>query len=408
MAIILKDSYGNEETFDYNEIYFKDENGELVKYTQGNGGSTDVCYVTFMSHDGLIEYGKKAVAIGDDCANPITRGVFDTPTRESDVQYNYTFIGWATVVNGSTNSNWNKAVTEDKTVYASYTSTTRSYTITYYDSDGTTVLNTETLKYGSTPSYIPAKSGYDFDGWEQELVPVTGDASYVAKWTEEFDFATVSWARLAEISETGDAEKYCAIGNEKALTYSYGGTTYSTKARIIGFNHDSLSDGTGKAGITFAITDTGMKCPINKTEKTYNSQTGYYAGGWVSCDMRTTLNNDVLKTLPSDLQSVIKSVSKSCLFCPDGSKYLQRTSEDKLWIPSYTEIGLTFSETGYDDGVKYSGFEKRGSGYKEAYPVRTGKKVSGLYQTLGFNTSNGASYSFSGGITAPAVFCFCI
>ena len=58
-----------------------------------SAGGGDVCYVTFMSRDGSVEYGKKAVAVGDDCADPIARGVFSTPTRESTAQYNYDFAG---------------------------------------------------------------------------------------------------------------------------------------------------------------------------------------------------------------------------------------------------------------------------------------------------------------------------
>ena len=117
------------------------------------GSSADLRYVTFMSYDGLVEYGKKAVAVGDDCADPIARGIFATPTRESDAQYNYTFYGWAAEPNGGANASWNKAVTEDKTVYANFTAAVRYYTITYYDSDGTTVLKTESLAYGALPSY---------------------------------------------------------------------------------------------------------------------------------------------------------------------------------------------------------------------------------------------------------------
>jgi hypothetical protein len=91
-----------------------------VEVTGSGGSSADVRYVTFMSYDGLIEYGKKAVAVGDDCADPIARDLFATPTRESDEQYNYTFYGWATELDGAAVSNWNKAITEDKTVYACF------------------------------------------------------------------------------------------------------------------------------------------------------------------------------------------------------------------------------------------------------------------------------------------------
>ena len=82
--------------------------------------SSDVRYVTFMSYDGLVEYGKKAVAVGDDCADPIARGVFSTPTKESDSTLDYRFDNWATEPNGEVNADWYKAIMEDKTVYAHF------------------------------------------------------------------------------------------------------------------------------------------------------------------------------------------------------------------------------------------------------------------------------------------------
>ena len=113
--------------------------GKVTVEVAGSGGSggssNDVRYVTFMSYDGLIEYGKKAVAVGDDCADPIARGLFETPTRESTVQYDYTFYGWAAEANGAADSGWSKSITEDKTVYANFAAAVRYYTITYYVGD---------------------------------------------------------------------------------------------------------------------------------------------------------------------------------------------------------------------------------------------------------------------------------
>ena len=77
-----------------------------------------------------------------------------------------------------------KNVTEDKTVYAIYTATVRTYTITYYDSDGATVLKTETLAYGAMPSYEPVKNGALFTGWMPALETVIGDATYTASWVD--------------------------------------------------------------------------------------------------------------------------------------------------------------------------------------------------------------------------------
>jgi hypothetical protein len=144
--LINYNSYGNNTQFFTPETTASHTIG--IWHKVESGSSSDVRYVTFKSYDGSVEYGKKAVAVGDDCADPIARGIFSTPTRESDAQYNYTHNGWATEPNGTAVSNWNKAVTEDKIVYATFTATVRSYTITYYDDDGTTVLKAENLTYG--------------------------------------------------------------------------------------------------------------------------------------------------------------------------------------------------------------------------------------------------------------------
>lgn len=167
-------------------IIVADMASQIAGITGGGGSSSDVCYVTFMSHDGAVELGKKAVAIGDDCADPIARGVFDTPTKESTAQYNYSFVGWATTPNGAWDENALKVVTEDKTLYAAYASVVRKYTITYYDSDGTTVLKTEQLAYGAIPSYRPTKDGFSFGGWTPAISSVTGNASYTAAWTSVY------------------------------------------------------------------------------------------------------------------------------------------------------------------------------------------------------------------------------
>ena len=168
------------------------ENGEYLAEARYDGfrkvsvnveaTSADVRYVTFDNHDGTMEYGKKPVAVGDDCADPITRGVFGTPTRESTPQYDFDHDGWSDEPNGSADANWNKAIMEDKTVYASFKNVLRYYTITYLDSDGVSVLETESLPYGSMPSYTPEKEGYALIEWQPAFATVVGDASYTSVW----------------------------------------------------------------------------------------------------------------------------------------------------------------------------------------------------------------------------------
>lgn len=183
-----------------------DMESEILGITSGGGSSEDVRYVTFMNDDGTVELGKKAVAAGDDCADPIARGVFDTPTKESTVQYNYTFSGgWATTPGGGIDSNALKAVNEDRTVYANFISAVRYYTITFYDDDGTTVLNTLSIPYGSTPVYTPDKESFSFIGWTPALTVVTGNASYTAQWKALTGLRFVSKATGVETGLGGTA-----------------------------------------------------------------------------------------------------------------------------------------------------------------------------------------------------------
>lgn len=279
------------ETTGKNITNLTDGVNELISGYGKGSSSDDVRYVTFMSHDGTIEYGKKAVAVGDDCADPIARGIFGTPTRESDVQYDYIYNGWATEPNGVAVSSWNKAITEDKTVYASFASALRYYTVTYYDSDGSTVLKTESLAYGSIPSYTPEKDGHSFSAWNPEVAEVTGETSYVAVWEEKVTFAGGSWDDIIAISESGKARENFAIGDKKTITI---GKT-SVDLMIIGFDHDDKSDGSGKAGMTILTMTPLPDTTINNT---------------VIGTVRGFCQNTLVAQLPETLRNAVKPVTK--------------------------------------------------------------------------------------------------
>lgn len=300
---ILKDRYGKDHTYNDEKIYVRGTDGELVPFTQGTSGgsSDDVRYVTFMSHDGLIEYGKKAVAVGDDCANPIARGVFDTPTRESDAQYSYTFYGWATTPNGAANSSALKAVEEDRTVYANFASAVRYYTITYYDSDGTTVLKTESLAYGTMPSYAPTKENYMFGGWTPSAVAVTGNASYTVVWEEKITFASGSWAKIAEVCAAGKAAETFVVGDKKPITLNYdNGTSETINFTIVDMGVDPLSDGS-KAPLTIMADNIVAISPTQLASAYNKGNNSFYRN-----DAIKSFLDRIYEAMPEDLQSAIK------------------------------------------------------------------------------------------------------
>lgn len=360
--VVLQDK-----TITENGTYTADEGfdglGSITVEVAGAGASDDVRYVTFMSHDGTIEYGKKAVAVGDDCADPIARGIFGTPTRESDAQYDYAFNGWATEPNGEVVSDWNKAITEDETVYASFASAVRYYTITYYDSDGTTVLKTESLAYGSMPNYKPTKENYAFGGWTTEVVPVDADATYVAVWEEKVEFATASWDKIAEISESGKAKDYFKLGDEKIISYHVRYTGSSNKVTdytidvpfvIVHFGEHECEDGS-EAGITLlskhALT---MEALGLQYYAAGNNHAISPANGWELSTARKACQDYIPNYLPSEVVEHIKAVKK--LSHPSGNASVSSAPTetiDKLWFPSVTEYGVSYANTCAGQGFRF-------------------------------------------------------
>lgn len=99
-------------------------------------------------------------------------GTLPTPTRASDAQYTYTFAGWYTAATGGTQvTAATKMAAKDTTVYAHWTSNTRSYTVSYQTTYGTLNKTSQSVAYnskGSCTLTMPdntAKFTYTFVGW---------------------------------------------------------------------------------------------------------------------------------------------------------------------------------------------------------------------------------------------------
>lgn len=146
--------------FDYIEITATHSSAKVRYYL-------DDTYTTLLYTQTIID--------GGDAINPVTSGAITTPTKASTAQYTYAFNGWSSL---PTN------VTVDKKVYALFTSTLRSYTITF--KNGNTTLQTSTVAYGQTPTYTGSTpvddGGRQWVGWTPTIAEVTGDATYVAKF----------------------------------------------------------------------------------------------------------------------------------------------------------------------------------------------------------------------------------
>lgn len=142
-----------------------------------------------------------------------------------------------------------------------------------------------------------------------------------------------TWDVIAAVSAAGQGANYWAVGDRKQiiLNGTVGKFTFSnltTYAFIIGFDHNSSYEGTGR--IHFQLAKTALSggsdvCFVDGQYGNSVSSTGYFSmnssnknsGGWSSSQMRSLLGTSLssysgklIGALPSALRSVLKSVTK--------------------------------------------------------------------------------------------------
>lgn len=264
--------------------------------------------ITFMNESGTTTLHTATVSNGGTATDPVSAGKISTPTKTSTAQYSYTFAGWSLTSGGSANSKALANVAANRIVYAAFTSTVRSYTVTFKNDDGMT-LHTETVKYGSSAIYstVPASSKgdeYEFKGWSPSPTNITGNLTCTAQYKGPGSaMDAMTWAEISEISAAGTAEDYFDIGDCKAVDISGTVGTLAINTTlyvfILGFDHKSGQ--TVNKGITFGTFKTDWDGGINVAlcdSNLYNSNTSgskwfninhwgnYNYGGWAACDLR--------------------------------------------------------------------------------------------------------------------------
>lgn len=354
-----------------------------------NGSSTvdPVHTVTFMSEDGTEVLYRRSVVDGDDCADVVARGLLAKPTKESTPQYSYTHSWWSMTSGGEESSSALSSVTADRTVYATFTSAVRYYTITYLDDDGT-VLHTESLAYGAMPSYEPDKrSGYSFDGWKPTVSTVTENAVYQAQWSAAVSFAGSTWEDISRVCVAGDAAKHFTVGDTRNITLSFpDDSTLTIAVQIVGIGHDDLADGSGKAGISVITVPVLRMSDFNDSSKPNYTELGctYYseASVWVEgYKLRDFLRNQFIGYLPEDLRAVIKEVSKQTF----TYEKVSTTINDTVWMPSIYEYNgyCTYTSGRFDDD-KYEYFSSKERRVKcniNGEAVKHGTRTPSTYTT---------------------------
>ena len=389
--------------------------GVIGTHEGGSGVGAGCVTVTFMNGDEIIF--QRPVYIGDDCPDPISQTRIPTPTRESSVQYNYTYSGWATTDGGSVNNKALLNITADKTIYAAFSSSVREYTVRFYD--GAALLHTEQVAYGGSSDYVYNKPDYAFDKWTPAPTNITGDLDCYGEWEESIAFADASWGKIAERSAAGTASTMWALGDEKSLTLTYSdGTTEDIVVRIAGFNHDV--DGSGKnIGLTL------MCKTLPNITATWKNTAIIYAGyassiqeanGQVQTGaLRTASTQTFYNALPSELRSLIKPAQKTIGYKYYNSNSAFITVTDTCWVPTSQEMGAkgSYAIGGGSAYALYTNATSRNcyqDGESVKYWVSDGN-TSGSNIPWNFwdpNTFGGYYGYTSNSLTFPIIFGFCI
>ena len=193
--------------------------------------------IQFVNEDGTVLQSSQ-IAYGE---MPTYTG--ETPTKTATAQYSYSFNGWdAEIV----------AVVGDATYTATFTETVNKYTINFVNEDGTVLQSTQ-IAYGEMPKYTgetPTKAAtaqysYSFNGWDAEIVAVTGDATYTATFSETVNKYTIQFVNedgtVLQSSEIayGEMPKYTGASPTKAATAQYSYSFNSWDAEIVAVTGDA-------------------------------------------------------------------------------------------------------------------------------------------------------------------------
>lgn len=196
------------------------------------------------------------------------------PTKASTAQYEYTFEKWDKAFD---------SITEDITVTAIFKETVRSYNVTFYDDDKTTVLKSESVKYGeaATAPENPTKEGtdkvsYTFKGWVDasgkaaSFSSITGETKLYASYEAKYATKTIKFL-WGDVNGDGAVTGTDATAIKNALTN--GTKTYKDYTIGKEFANGLLWGDINGDGAVTGTDATAIKNALTNGTKTYKGYT---------------------------------------------------------------------------------------------------------------------------------------
>lgn len=248
-----------------------------------------------------------------------------------------------------------------------------------------------------------------------------------------------TWEQISEASSSGVAENIWEVGDRKQVTLN--GTmseltlsNYSTYAFILGFNHNSSWEGSGR--IHFQIGKTALSggkdiCLVSG----YSNDSDFYmntsntnSGGWEDSYMRnnilgtskTSYSGKFIGVLPSALRNVLKSVTKytdNTGNSSTSSSAVTATTDYAFLLSEYEVFGsCTYANSNeasrqqqyayYSAGNSKIKYNHSSTGTAISWWLRSPRRSNSIYFVFvddsGSVYSNNASYSYG---VAPG---FCV
>lgn len=379
--------------------------------------------VRFLDYQGdVYENATQWIIEGQNASDPYTTGLIARPMKPTDAQYTYSYSTWSESLNNiSMPMNISPIFQSIDNYY-----TVQFWTVGKYDDNGNSIpLKTQSVKYGERASYDESVDGkvyyyvnnepspyYEFLEWDNSLV-ITPE-----EYTEDpikihavFTFLGKiedSWEQIIENAKSSSATRY-GLGTIKELEMTINGTVYTLEMEIVAMDFDTLAqtdvsyrDGATQATYTFLMKGLyPSKQQFNFGNRTYNGYTSYTAGGYGSSNIREWLEGTVFNLLPDVLRAdgALKTVVKKSDMgflpnpenpsSPDYENSDLRTTEDKLWLPSATELNLDAPLAELPNFTKYAGQSATGSNYPwfstdETRIKEDTEKVAQAYWTRSF------------------------
>lgn len=333
--------------------------------------STRYYTVTFMN--GSSVYATAQVAYGQDAICPKA-----DPTKASTAQYSYSFVGWNSYDGAmSASSTILSNIRSDKTVYAAYSQTTRSYTVTFMN--GSSVWDTDTVLYGKTAS------------------PDRGNPSKAS--SAEYNYKFVGWNTYDGASSASSGILNNITGDKTVYAAYSSSTRYYT---VTFMNGSSVWD-------TDSVPYNGTaSCSRGNPTKSSTTQYTYSFEGWASSSSATSGSSSILQNIKADktvYAAYSQTTRKYTITWKDWDGYsLGTTSVAYGSIPSY-------SGTPSFGGWKFKGWKPGLSSvtgpatYTASYTMPTGmsETITKSWDQIISDSNNGSTSGYSTGATKIAV-----